>query len=458
MKRYTNLYTVLCLVLVIVSCNARNDTGITGNEKRINPVSEGDFIKLTWLAPWYEEGMKEVLMREIAREFAFLNQDIDFTIVFPQEVFGEGHWWSNTSRNLLETVSRDEWPYDIMITDRSMIGTIISETGNPSWATENLVDFSEEEWFVKAHKDGILSEEFVDSYHGLVPGPIIEGNIYILYVSEIVENKLGLQVKRHDMEFNDFVEYAEAVNNFNLNNNDKVVFFSLQQSNAFSRLFQNMSLSVHGKENFSSLDESVDALTSVYSALEQLAGLNAFEQQGLIDPSTGDIFTESVLMPEASLFHLMPSWMYLLWDFSYPDEVGFMKPCEIPSMYGQKPPFYPGGFQTLFAVPKRGKNVEAAKKLIRYMTTSEIGEKWISYTRNPTGLGTVISMTDFGQGEFDLFFRHIQQSYGINLKDVNIDLTFRGGRDGPGIVYLGEEVSIGRISADEAINRFKNSF
>jgi ABC-type glycerol-3-phosphate transport system substrate-binding protein len=457
MKRYTNLYSVLCLLLVI-SCTAKNDTGLTGYEKRINPVREADKIKLTWLAPWYEEGKKEVLMREIAREFAFLNQDIDFSIVFPQEVLGEGHWHHETSRNLSEMVRMDEWPYDIMISDRSMIGSIIDETGDPSWAINNLVDFSREEWFVKAHKDGILSSGFVESYLGLVPGPIIEGNIYILYVSEIIEEKLGLKVKRHDMEFSDFLAYAEAVNNYNLNNHDKIAFFSLQQSNVFSMLFQHLSISAHGTENFSSLDESVDALTSVYSALEQLAGFNAFEQYGLIDPATGNLYAEGVLMPEKSLFHLQPSWMYLLWDVSYPEEVEFMKPCEIPSMHGQKPPFYPGGFQTLFSVPRRGKNVEAAKRLIKHMTTSEAGEKWIAYTRNPTGLETVISMTDFGQGEFDLFFRHIQQTYGIELKEVNLNLTFSGRSQNSEIVYLGEEVFRGRISADEAINRFKNSF
>jgi spermidine/putrescine-binding protein len=145
--------------------------------------------------------------------------------------------------------------------------------------------------------------------------------------------------------------------------------------------------------------------------------------------------------------------MYLLWNNSNPVGIKVMKPCEIPSMDNKISPSYSGFYQTIFVVPKKAKNIEAAKKLIQFISSSETAEKWIKYSECPTGLKTQISYSDFGQEEFEQYFRHLQNKYGNNQLDVDLPQLLFGKKIN--IDFKIEDVLKGHISANEALEQVK---
>lgn len=421
--------------------------------------------EIEWMAPWQGEGSKELLIREAGRNFEFLNQDIQLELKFTNEIYPDELWYTAVLGGILEMIKEDEWPYDIMICERGHYAEIANNLNDPNWQKKYLVDFSEEDWFVEAHREGIISSQFIGfNYGGIVPGPIIEGTIYVLYVSTEVEEKLGIKVNRLDMTLDNFIDYAEKVYNYNQTNDEKISFFSTQDVSAISRLFKHLVLTDYGKEKFSSKAESFASLSKVYAAFEELSKFNPTENY--VD--YGDLNSAAiqyVLNEKDYLFNLQPTWIYNVWQGSYPEGINKIKPCELPSIEGKTPPHYEGNFQTLFAVPKRGENVEQAKKLIKYLTTRDIGEKWISNTKCPTGLKTRISFTDFGQEEFDVFFRHMQSKYGIKFEETDLYPMLWG--KSPNYTFseqtfnedfMHQDVLGGKISANKAMERVHRKY
>jgi len=457
----TSIYFITCLT-ILFSCSCFENKIEKENTKATKYIAKKDVIKLNWLAPWYGEGQKEKLMREIAREFEFLNQDISLKIDFPQKVFGEGFWFTQVEQNLWEMYQKDEWKYDLMICERNMMRSLSLKSNDPFWSKNNLVDFSQDDWFIQAHKDGIITEEFKGTFGGIIPGPLLESSVNILFVSNEIEKKLGLKVKRHDMEFSDFLTYAEAVYKYNLSHNDKITFFSTQFQPAFIMLFQQLVLSEYGKTTFSSKQDTYNALSKLYPELEKLAAFKPLEQYTFY--TNINIYeAQYILNHDKYLFNLQPSWIVPLWMSSNSQGAKKMKPCEIPSLEGRKALSYPGNFTSLFAVPKNSKNIEAVKRLVRFMTTAEQGEKWIKYSKNPTGLKTRIVTTDFGTEEYDIFYRHIQNKFGVSLIEADLFYTFFGT---PASGYKFDmsafnnsfhatDIVLGKITAGEALNLLK---
>lgn len=455
---------ILLFPFLLFECqSSEKKVQVQGTELR--QQSSDNITQLNWMAPWYGEGSKEQMMREAGRNFAFIHQAIDLETKFTNEAYPDLFWWTAVSEGMLDMIEKDEWPYDVLICEKGHYKNIATALNDPHWAEKYLVDFSKEDWFVEAHREGVLkSESVISTYEGIVPGPLLEGTIYILYVSTEVEEKLGIQAKRLDMTFDDFLEYAKVVYQYNQTHSDKIGFFSTQDASAVSRLFKHLTLTAYGKEKFLSKQASYKALATAYEAFEELSKYKpteSFVDYGELDDNN----IQYQLNEKDYLFNMEATWIYNIWEGSNPEGVKVMRPCELPSIEGKTPTHYEGDFQTIFAVPKRGKHVEEAKKLIRYLTSSDIGEEWIKNTRCPTGLKTRISMTDFGQGEFDVFFRHMEDKYGINFKETDL-YTLLWGKS-PSYPYdevtfnadfMHQDVLNGNISAREALRRIKQKY
>lgn len=464
-RGYILLFITSCIMISTLGCKSsdQNETANkTSNKISVNNTTE---TNITWLAPWYGEGQKETMMREAGREYAFYNQDINMNTIFTVDAYPDQFWWSAVSAGILDMIKKDEWPYDVLICEKGHYRVIANSLNDPNWAQKYFVDFSQEDWFINAHRDGILaSSSLKNNYQGIIPGPILEGTIYCLYVSTEVEEKLGLKVKRLNMDFDDFMGYAETVYKYNQTHTDKISFFSTQDASAISRLFKHLTLTAYGHEYFSSKQESFAALAKAYDAFERLSKYNPTER--FIDYGTKDENDIQYTLNEKDyLFNMEATWIYNIWQGSNPEGTKLMKPCELPSFDGKTPPYYEGDFQTIFAVPKRGKHVEEAKKLIQYLTSNDVGEKWINYSRCPTGLKTRISMTDFGQEEFDVFFRHMEAKYGIKFKETDL-YTLLWGKS-PGYTYdepsfnadfFHQDVITGKISGRKALERVRAKY
>jgi ABC-type glycerol-3-phosphate transport system substrate-binding protein len=282
-----------------------------------------------------------------------------------------------------------------------------------------------------------------------VPGPLLEGVTYILFVSDEVKKKVGLEVKELDMTSDDFLQYAKAVANYNETHSDKVTFLSSQLGSVLNILFSQLVLSSYGKNEPGMREEGLAAVEKAYNYLEELSKYKPFEQFGGYAGDTWDA-SKRALHEDKFLFSMQPTWIYLLWEKSNPGGVKKLIPCEIPSMNGGVSPYYFGFYQFIFVVPKHAKNREGAEKFIEFISSSETADKWIGYSKCPTGLASGISYTDFGQNKFDIFFRHIQEKYGNNQKDINLsNYLFKTDKT---INFSVNEVITGKMSAKEALN------
>ncbi len=442
---------IFILSILFYCCNEKDKT--VGNIESLNTINEtknNNVIHI--MGHWYGEGKKELLVREQVREFSFLNQDLAIDLQFPHHIFkfnDEAELYFIECDSIAQMVRMNKWPFDILFCDQERYKRVGMLVNDPEWGKKYLVDFSQEPWFINAHKEKFFETgNYINLYGGTLPGPFIEGVISILFVSDEVEKKLGLQIKDLDMTFDDFLSYAKVVYEYNQTHSEKITFLSTQYQYAIDNLFNQLVTSYHEKSSFSSINESLKAVEQTYKAFEELARYKAIDQYIPYQHLAYDI-GQRILFDKQCLFNLQPSWIFMFWKKSNPEGTKKMRPCEIPSFAGKKSPYYSGFYQTIFVVPKNSANSEAGKRFIKFLTSTQTADKWVKYAVCPTGMKTSIAYTDFGQNVYEKFFQHLQKKYGNNQIDVNISkLLFNSDK---AIDFKYKDVLAGRMSAQEAM-------
>ena len=79
-------------VCVLRPWGAKGPTENTAPAAGTQPVGRADpQTKLTvnWIGHWLDEDLRETLVREVAKEFAFSHPDIEVNLKFPQEILGQ---------------------------------------------------------------------------------------------------------------------------------------------------------------------------------------------------------------------------------------------------------------------------------------------------------------------------------------------------------------------------------
>lgn len=441
--------TIVIICFILWGCNT-SSSGNKGDSKGTQTVESAkhkERIKLRWMGHWFGEGKKELMIRELAREFSLINQDIEVELTFPHVYFkcSNEELYTVQSDSMAKMVKRNEWPFDVMFCDQARYWKIGDILKDPNWGKANLVDFYHEPWYISSHKPGFLNDStLISQYGGIAPGSFLEGVSNILYCSTVVESKLGINVRMQDMNFSDFKSYAKAVFDYNQSHTDKVFLYSLQYWNSIPGFFSQLAMSAYGKSVHTTKAEGISALEKTYSALEQIAMYKPILQSDSMKGESRKLFHEQYL------FTFSPSWMYLLWQQSNPLGVKSLKPCELPSLDNMKSPSYSGGYNVVFVVPKNSKHVEAAKRFIKFISSTETAEKWIKYSKCPTGLKSKLAYTDFGQDQYEKYYRNIQNKYGNNQLDVDLSNLFF--KSSAKIDFKINEVLNGTMTAKEALN------
>lgn len=447
MKRL-NHFIVLLLLLGLIGCSANGDNRSRSDEKGVSETQ----TTLRWLAQWYGEGGKETLIREVARDFTFHNQNLNVELVFPHEmvaVKSTSTTYNAVFDSIAGMVQSNQWPFDIMLCDAYLYQEVANKIGDQDWGKKYLVDLKELDWFKKGHKETILeSTKYTDYYGGISPGAYIEGVWNVFYVSDRVEQKLGVKVKRQNMSFEDFVNYAKIVYDYNKKADEKISFTTYENRYYPLKLFSHLVMSVIGKDSAESQEEAISALGKVYEGFEELSNYEPLKQNFKPESSWE-------LHPDKFLFSFNASWVSLLWQSTNPEGEKEMHPCEIPSVENGKAPMYSGNYNAVFVIPKNGRNKEAAIQLMKFITSKEVAEKWLKYAKCPTGLKHEVDYSDFGKDETSLFSRHIENKYNDRLEELYATLgkvLFNTDKE---INFYTEEVLNGEISANNAVDLVK---
>ncbi len=433
-----------CLIISLFWGCQRNNEHVINNLS--NTTDNNSKIKVRWLGQWYGEGKKELLIRQLAREFNLLHQDIEIDLEFPYQmakIKPDADAFPYTIDTIKKMVVNNQWPYDIMLCDNFIYERVSKDLNYPDWGKKYLVNFINEPWYIKAHKDGFFkTDRYISVFGGIAPGDYIEGLLDALYVSSETENRLGIKIKRQGMNMDDFYSYATSVVEYNKTHEDKITFLWSPHDNDITHFFNQLVMSALGKDAPDSREEAVEALRQGYQSLEKLSHVNPLQIYT-------DLHESRKLYQDKILFIMYPSWISMFWEKSNPNGFKLMHPCELPSITDKHATSYSGFYNCTFVVPVNAKHRKEAEMFMQFIASEKTAGKWIKYSKCPSGLKNRISYNNFGTDEYTTFANYLAQRYNNNLDMVNLPvLLFKTSKN---IDLKADQVLNGKVTANEAL-------
>jgi hypothetical protein len=284
--------------------------------------------------------------------------------------------------------------------------------GEADWPKKYLVDFSEIEEFRNSTVPEIINDSLKAKWSGIIPGPIIEGFYYALWCNNKVAEKVGIKVKQMGMTFDDFLGYVEAVHKYNqTHSNDYIVpLFEAKDWKVMSNFLNQLYVSkLNNQEEYFKDRPSEKKLDAWYQTLKSLEKLSAFEP---LSPKWDTMVWSNnykYMLEDKYLFFPNGSWMYNFWQKIDNGNLKHIMPTEYPVFNSAG--VYPGGYQIQWAVPKNAPHKQEAIQFLLAMNNAKVAEKWVRYTKCPTGIKGKLASVSMGVDHFEDFTYQIQEKY-----------------------------------------------
>jgi ABC-type glycerol-3-phosphate transport system substrate-binding protein len=441
-----SLFFTIGVCCLLFSCSTNKTQNITG--KKIVAVTP---VTVNWVGHWQNEGYKETLLYDIARQFEFENQDIILNLKFPNEILQNKEENQFIAEQILMPVS--DW--DILRINNEVSGpaTILKDN---DWTKKYLVDFSEYEVFRNNSIPELISEEKKKRWGGIVPGHALDGHNFVLWCNIEVAAKIGIDPKLFEMTTTDFENYLKALHTYNVKNNTNIKAFNLNAGwnptyALGSQLFASL-IGDYGKLTDESYSvEKADAWEQVLVYLEKLSTYDPVDTEWL--KRTGPDYNE--ILKGDCLFMINGTWMYNIWQNL--DSTNYKKiiPLELP---GFKPnQTYLGEISIPWVVPKNARNREQAIQFMLFWCRPDIADNWVRNTKSPTGIKGSLVQTEFGFDVYETFDYTISKKYSgkkTSFQYNNHAVLF--GKKNAGVPVYFAEVLSGTISAREAMRDIRN--
>jgi hypothetical protein len=420
---------------------------VTGKQISRQPAK----TELNFVAHWLYQAKREDMVRELANEFEYLNQDCKVNIKFPEDIYYSRDVVNSEEAFVSQQLLSDHPTYDILrINDQYL--NIAYYMKDKDWPKKYLVDFSEYPEFINNTIPGLVNDEAKAKWQGIIPGPYLEGYNYSVWYNRKLAEKMGIQVKQFGMTYEDFLGYIKAIDAYNKNSNTTIVpIYECGDWTNIHLLSNRLFISEVGNVKECLEDSySEKKLTAYYKtlkALEELSKYNAYSKSWKNETFMGSL---SDPLTQKCFFYMNASWMYNYWQKIDNGELVNMVPAELPVF---KPSdVYFGGYSIMWAVPKNAPNRDMAVKFLLFMTHSDVAEKWTRYTKCPTGLKGTISEGSFGKDHFEEFTSTINSKYGLNKLSFNyLDNNMVLGASKKNINMRAIDVATGEMTAEEAI-------
>lgn len=439
------------------------DTNQNKGNKHINSniSDERRHGQINWMGHWLHEDLRETLVREVAKEFEFKNYDIKLNLKFPQEIMGVRSK-PLVAKHIANMIRSNTIEWDVIWLDDNIYTLVAEELNDNEWGKKHLVDFETIPGFTETQKRFIIENPiYRNQTGGMIVGPYIEGYIYALWYNKNIAQQLGLKIKNRDMTFDDLIGYAQVAHEYNtLNDTPISLFYEAMDWPTLEMLFQRLF-----KSTFENYDETISKVSSVRKQAALLKTFQAFEQLGAYHPLIPShhknvwFNTRHLVLDDKSLFYVGGTWMYSHWRGLDQNKLGKMVPAELPVF--QKVDHSLGGYIPSWAVMKDSPNREAAISLVMYWSRSQVAEKWVRYTKNPTGLQGNLDSAVLGSDLYEQFQFDIIKKYGSNL-DYCADAAYIFGNKnaylGPRIDQLLRMLLTGKISAQQTYNDIVEQF
>jgi ABC-type glycerol-3-phosphate transport system substrate-binding protein len=357
---------------------------------------------------WFNEGDRQKLLLEANNDFEFLNQDIAVQLAFPEEIYGADE--PAELAFIIEQMQKPVADWDV-IRIKEHYNTIASRLNDPEWGKKYLIDFSEIPGFLESHGDFINQKATRSKTGGIIIGPYFEGQLWAIYVNTEVAKKMNIQVKQYGMTFEDFISYLEAAYNYNKSNHYIAPIFDdanwISTEVIFKQLFYSLMNSYEESLESNVTEKKIEALRTCYQAMDRMSTLNPIiHSRNTIQWARDNDYP----LKDSCLFMVNGTWMYNIWKQKGPEQMGKMMPCELPVF--QPSDTYVGGYASNWAVLKNGPHAKEAVRLMMYWCTPRMAEKWVRYTKSPSGIKGTLGATTFGTDIYENFVYSIEQKYG----------------------------------------------
>jgi ABC-type glycerol-3-phosphate transport system substrate-binding protein len=370
--------------------------------------------QLNWMARWKGEHDRETFVREVAREFEFLNPDIALNFKFHQDVGLPTE--KAVAPAIVDMIKTGNIRWDVVPFNTGTYRDVAQLLGDPHWGHKYLVDFTEIDWFARTQKPFITENPMYRApFDGMLVGPYIEGFYCMLWYNKDVADRVGLTIDPHAVTIDDLTGYVRAVYDYNQTHGTNIVaIHEAKDWRTTEYLFRHLFASAVGD-----LDELKERTASESKRAALLRTFQALERLGQY-AALGDSYNDNVwwdtrrcVLDGRALFFVNGSWMYSHWmDI---DEAKTMKmmPAELPVF--QPVNFYIGSYTPEFAIMKASPNREAAIRLFKFWSQPKVAEKWVRYAKAPTGLRGHLTESDVADDQFERFQRQMNDKYHGNL-------------------------------------------
>lgn len=371
---------------------------------------------INWMGHWYKADKRYDLVLEMQRDFSFRNQDTKVNLQFPEQIVGTNDKVV-VAHLIVEMIKRQKFDWDIVWLDNHIYQFVAEELKDPFWGRKHLVNFEHVPGFIRSQKPFIIGDpSYRNQTGGILVGPYIEGYFYALYYNRDLAARMGIQVKPFGMTFEDLLGYVKTAALYNRDAKDKIpIFFDAYDLPSMEALFQNLVKSWMADYAATTTEQgSQQKLEAMYK------GFQAFEELGRYKPLISSyatnawFLTRDVPLNDKALFYISGTWMYSRWRDIDIAKSAKMIPTELPVF---KPVNHGlGGVIPTWAVMKNCPHREAAVRLIMSMATPKVAERWVQYTKTPTGLAGDFSKATMGSDVYEVYQRTLSEKYGSRVQ------------------------------------------
>jgi ABC-type glycerol-3-phosphate transport system substrate-binding protein len=444
---------ILSIGIFYISCTEKQSGYDTETFKATTAIKAT--TQLNFIGHWLDQAKREDLVKEIANEYEFLNQNCVVNLVFPENVYYD-RAKANCEEEFIKSQLLSEQPkYDI-IRINDAYASIAQYMNDPDWAKKYLVDFSQYPEFNKYALPELINDSAKAKWKGIIPGPYLEGYNYAIWYNRNLAKEMGLSIKQVGMTFDDLLEYVKVIDAYNKSHNTNII--PIQECSDWTTIniiYLRLYLSELNdlneclKENYS--ERKLAAFNKTLKALEELAKYNAYSKDW-----KNISFNKSLDYPlkRKSFFYVNASWMYNYWQKIDKNEVNNMVPNELPVFKNSD--FYFGGYSIMWAVPKNAVHKEEAIKFLLFMNKPDLSEKWVRYTKCPSGVKGNVASVSFGNDSFEDFTFSIDKKYGskkLSFSYLNNGMIVGASKRGANVYAI--EVATGEMTVDEAMTQIR---
>lgn len=431
----------------LTSCTDNSDDyhSVILNEETHTPK------QLNFIGHWFGEGAKEQLVRDLTREYEFLNQEVLINLKFPEEVYYDQSQINTQAQFVEELLNNSSPDWDIIRIEYPLVSTYLND---PTWSKEHLVDFSQIPEFRKSVKPELLSEEYKnENWGGILPGPFIEGQYWSLFFNKKVANKLGIDIKSTGMTIDDFKSYCKALSQYNNANPDQRIVVFPDDGGWAVNIGMQLFASLHGdltefRAPFT--PNKLDKWNEVLTALEEIADYDIFT-------SPDEYFdwnkSNEYLLNAKSLFQVNGSWMFNIWEAMDAEKVWDCAPAELPSFGSTS--IYPMGYACTWGVFKHAPNKQEAIDFLLWINSEQTAKEWVRNTKSPSGIKASGINTVLGTDQFESFTNYLSQKYSKGAYSARMGSWDIFGERNKWQPNYAREVVRGEITADETMEKIR---